>query len=171
MSSRQFTTFASVESLYQEHHGWLVSRLRGKLGNVFDAADLAQDTFVRVLAKRDAPAIDELRAPRAYLSTIAKGLVADFFRRKDLEQAYLAVLATLPEPQQPSLETRAIVLEALTAIDAMLDGLKPVVRETFLLSQLEGLTYAEIATRLNISIRTVNNHMGKAITHCYLLAP
>ncbi|MFZ4289744.1 sigma-70 family RNA polymerase sigma factor [Variovorax sp. HJSM1_2] len=171
MSSQRFTAFASVETLYQEHHGWLVSRLRAKLGNVFDAADLAQDTFVRVLAKRDAPPVDELRAPRAYLSTIAKGLVADFFRRKDLEQAYLAVLATLPEPQQPSLEARAIVLEALTAIDAMLDGLKPVVRETFLLSQLEGLSYAEIATRLDISIRSVNNHMGKAIAHCYLLAP
>jgi len=81
------------------------------------------------------------------------------------------VLATMPEPQQPSLETRAIVLEALTAIDAMLDGLKPVVRETFLLSQLEGLTYAEIATMLDISIRSVNNHMAKAIEQCYLLAP
>lgn len=175
VSVHRLSTFASVESLYHEHHGWLVSRLRGKLGNRFDAADLAQDTFVRVLAKRDTPGVaDELanlRAPRAYLSTIAKGLVADFFRRKDLEQAYLAVLATLPEPQQPSLETRAIVLEALTAIDAMLDGLKPVVRETFLLSQLEGLTYAEIASRLGISIRSVNNHMAKAIEQCYLLAP
>ncbi|MDT1838293.1 RNA polymerase subunit sigma, partial [Acinetobacter baumannii] len=75
-------------------------------------------------------------------------------RRAAIERAYLDALAALPVPLQPSLEERAIVLAALAAIDAMLDGLKPAVRETFLLSQLEGLTYAEIARRMNISVRT-----------------
>ncbi len=147
--------------MYGEHHGWLQGWLRRRLGHGFDAADLAQDTFLRILANREAFDASLLRAPQPYLSTIAKGLVADFLRRKDLARAYLEVLAGLPEPQMPSLETRAILLEALTAIAAMLDGLKPLVRETFILSQLEGLTYAEIAKRLGIRLRTVNNHMAK----------
>ncbi len=158
----------SIETLYGEHHRWLQGWLRRQLGNACDAADLAQDTFVRVLAKREAPQVQE---PRAYLGTIARGLVADFFRRQSLERAYLDVLASLPPAHLPSAETQAILLEALTAIDAMLDGLPPLVRQTFLLSQLDGMAYADIAAQLGISVRTVNNHMAKAIAHCYLLAP
>ena len=94
------------------------------------------------------------------------GIVA----RKDLEQAYLAVLATMPEPQQPSLETRAIVLEALTAIDAMLDGLKPKVRAVFILAQIEGHAYADIAAQLGIGERSVKRYMAEALTECVLLA-
>ena len=40
-----------IALLYSDHHGWLVGWLRRRLGNPCDAADLAQDTFVRVLGK------------------------------------------------------------------------------------------------------------------------
>ncbi len=163
-----------VAELYRGHHGWLHGWLRRKLGCTHNAADLAQDTFVRVIRARTAQEEDgasaaapaEIRDPRAYLATIANGLVVDFFRRQSLERAYLEVLARLPEPQVPSPEARALILEALAEIDAMLAGMGPKVREAFLLSQLEGLTYAEIARRLGISLRTVNNYMVKATLHC-----
>jgi RNA polymerase sigma factor (sigma-70 family) len=172
---------SDVSALYAAHHGWLQGWLRRKLGNACDAADLAHDTFVRVLGRRQASAsapaaappspLPALREPRAYLGAIARGLVADFFRRKDLERAYLEALAALPEAHQPSPETRAIMLEALVAIDAMLDGLKPPVRQAFLLSQLEGMPYERIAAQLGVTRRTVSNYMCKAIEHCLLLAP
>jgi len=157
-----------VQTLYSNHHGWLHAWLRKKLGCSHNAADLAHDTFVRLLSKTEPVAAAE---PRAYLATIAHGLVVDFHRRRALERAYLDTLAALPEPQLPSLEARAIVIEALVAIDAMLDGMKPPVRQAFMLSQLDGLTYAEIAARLGVTVRTVNNYMLKALEHCYLLAP
>lgn len=161
-----------VQAFYVDHHGWLQGWLRRKMGNAVDAADLAHDTFLRVLARRDTP---RLLAPRAYLGAIARGLVADFFRHKDIERAYLDTLATLPEAHAPSPETRAIVLEALVAIDNMLDGLKPAVRHAFLLSQLDGLTYEQIAQQLGVTRRTVSNYMCTAIEHCVehccLLAP
>ncbi|MES2024067.1 MAG: sigma-70 family RNA polymerase sigma factor [Pseudomonadota bacterium] len=168
MASANSSLQQQVHTLYADHHGWLYGWLRKKLGCGHQAADLAQDTFVRVLLKRESP---DVRAPRAYLGTIAKGLVADFFRRQDLERNYLDVLASLPEPEVPSPETRAILLEALLAIDAMLDGMKPIVRQAFLLSQLEGLTYEQIAQQLGVTKRTVSNYMCTAIEHCYLLAP
>lgn len=167
MSAAEFVPPHEVQSLYSNHHGWLQGWLRRKLGCPHNAADLAQDTFVRVLGKKEPVAAAE---PRAYLATIAHGLVVDFHRRRALERAYLETLAALPEPQSPSLEERAIVLEALSAIDAMLDGMKPAIRQAFILSQLEGLTYAQIAQRLQVTVRTVNNYMLKALEHCYLLA-
>lgn len=165
---------AAITALYSNHHGWLHDWLRRKMGNAGDAADLAHDTFLRVLTRNDRTGICDqpaVRAPRAYLGTIARGLMADFFRRKEVERAYLEALAALPDMHQPSPETRAIVLEALVAIDAMLDGLKPPVRQAFLLSQLDGLTYDQIAAELGVTRRTVGNYMCKAIEHCYLLAP
>ena len=45
----------------------------------------------------------------------------------------------------------------------------PAVRQAFILSQLEGLTYAQIAARLQVTVRTVNNYMLKALEHCYLI--
>lgn len=157
-----------LSSLYRSHHGWLRGWLWRRLGCSAQAADLAQDTFIRVLGRSGVSLSGE---PRAYLATIARGLVIDLQRRAAIERAYLEALSLIPEFQQPSLEERAIVLEALAAIDAMLDGLKPAVREAFLLSQLEGLGYAEIARELGMSVRTVNNYMVQALERCYLALP
>jgi RNA polymerase sigma-70 factor (ECF subfamily) len=153
-----------VESLYAEHHGWLQGWLRRKLGNTFDAADLAHDTFVRVLGKN---AGEHIREPRAYLTTIAGGLLATHWRRHALEQAWLATLAARPMAMAPSPEERLLILETLEEIARLLDGLPAQVREAFLLSQLDGLSYAQIAERLGITVNVVQKAMTRALAHCY----
>lgn len=156
----------AIEDLYAKNHLWLQKWLRSKLGCVHHAADLAQDTFVRVLSKSEPV---NIREPRSYLATIANGLVYDFRRRQLLEQRYLEALQQLPEPLQPSPETRALQLEALNALDALLDQLPAAVRRAFLLSQLSGWTHARIATELGISIATVKRHIVRGLTQCCLL--
>lgn len=49
----------------------------------------------------------------------------------------------------------------------MLAGLPAKARDAFLLSRLDGLTYSEIATRLNVSSSTVKNYISSALVHCY----
>ena len=98
----------TVEALYAAHHGWLKGWLRHKLGNAFDAADLAHDTFVRVLGKRES---QDIREPRAYLVTIAGGLLASHWRRHALEQAWRDAMAARPEALAPSPEERVLILE------------------------------------------------------------
>lgn len=166
MSADDFALRSAVHDLYSSHSSWLRGWLRKRLDNHSDAADLVQDTFVRVIKARQAT---EIRQPRQYLSTVAKGLVIDLFRRRALEHSYLEALAALPEDAYPSQETQAIVLETLMEIDRMLGSLGDKVRQTFILSQFEGLSYPKIAERQGISLRTVNNHMAKAIEHCCLI--
>ncbi|MDQ2137587.1 sigma-70 family RNA polymerase sigma factor [Alcaligenaceae bacterium B3P038] len=155
-----------VHTLYSEHHGWLQGWLRRKLGCTFEAADLMHDTFVRVLDRSDRSDLNVIREPRAYLTTIAHGIMVNHVRRKDLERAYLQALAALPEAVAPSPEARAIALEALIDIDRLLDGLPPRVRRAFLLNQLEGLTHAEIAEQLAVSVSSIRQYLVRAMTHC-----
>lgn len=157
-----FSSFFSA--LYGDHHRWLNGWLRQRTDCPQNAADLAQDTFVRVLMQREAK---ELREPRAFLATIARGLLIDHYRRASLERAYLDALASLPEAEVPSPQTRAEILETLVEIDRLLDGLKPRVREAFLLSQLDGMTYPQIAERMGLSLSSIQQYMTLAFSHCY----
>ena len=156
-----------LTTLYSEHHGWLYGWLRGKLGNRADAADLAQDTFLRLLGKRDAA---PLREPRGYLATIARGLLVDRYRRQALEQAYLEALAQQAEPVSMCAETHAIIIETLLAVDRLLDSLGARTRAIFLLAQIEELSYADISRRLGVSLPTVKKHLVRAYTECLMLA-
>lgn len=155
-----------VQSLYSDHHGWLRAWLRRRLGCGEQAADLAQDTFVRVLGSRQAADTAAWREPRAYLTTIARNLVADHWRRQELERAYLDALAAQPEPQAPSPETQLLIVETLLRIDACLAELPVLTRRIFLRSQLDGRVYADIAEELGIALPTVKRHMSKAFLAC-----
>lgn len=157
------------EDLYIAHHGWLSAWLRRKLGCSFDAADLAQDTFMRIIASHRRGTAADMREPRAYLRTVANGLMIDLFRRRSLEQAWLEALAALPEETAISPEERLLILEALQRLDALLDALPEKVRTVFLMSQLDGMTYAAIAAELGISLRTVKRHMQQGFAQCLTL--
>lgn len=157
-------TGPGLERLYQDHHSWLRAWLYGRLRNTADAADLAQDTFVRLLQRRT---LQTMEQPRAYLRTVARGLVIDLWRRRDIERAWLETVAELPCEQAPSPETGLLVIEALVAIDCLLDNLRPIVRRAFLLAQLEGLKCPAIARELGVSVPSVERYIAQALRACY----
>jgi RNA polymerase sigma-70 factor (ECF subfamily) len=151
--------------LYSQHHSWLQRWLRVKLGNANDADDLAQDTFTRILGRADLGALHE---PRAFLTTVAKGVLVNWYQRQALERAYLEALAVLPEPTAISPEQRMLILETLHDIDAMLDALPPKVRQAFLMAQLDGMGYADIAAHLGLSLIAIKRYMKQAFLQCLL---
>ena len=172
MPSAESTVCDQTEALYVSHHAWLVRWLQRKLGCVETAADLAQDTFVRLLRK-SCPA----RYPngsdnrmRAYLGTIANGLCIDHWRRRDIERALLEALAARPQAEEPAPEQRLLVIEALSEFDALLRQLPERVADAFILSQVEGLTYRQIGGRLGVSERMVKKYMARAVLHCATMA-
>lgn len=153
-----------VAELYTDHHTWLHGWLRRKLGCSHRAADLAHDTFLRLLNRQEPVAIQE---PRAFLTTVAQRVLANHWRREYLEQAYLDALALQPEALAPSPEERQMILSTLIEIDALLATLPNEVRRAFLLSQLDGLKQGEIAVELGVSVTTVKRHLRQAGALCY----
>ena len=156
-------------SMYRQHNRWLVAWLQRKLGNRCDAADIAQDTFARIWASSKAQAIEDIQEPRAYLSTVARRLMINHLERRSLEQAYLASLNLLPQETALSAEARAILLETLQELDALLNELPPKVRTAFLLSQLDGMSYEAIAGHMQLSVRTVTRYMAQGFRQCLRL--
>jgi RNA polymerase sigma-70 factor (ECF subfamily) len=157
---------AAIERIYEQHHSWLYGWLKGRLHNACDAADVAHDTFLRVLTARNAA---HIREPRDYLTTIARGLVIDRYRRRAIESAYLQALAARPEATTVSEEDRALIIETLVAVDKALTGLGTRTRQIFMLSQVDGLTYQQITVQLEVSLTTVKKHMVRALTECALI--
>lgn len=147
-----------VALLYRDHASALRRRLRARVGD--DADELLHDAFARLLGANPAGGI---RDPGAFLNRIVQNLLADRFRRRRARPPHVAIddqpgLGIAPEQGQ------SIELEQMRGrYEDAVAGLPPRMREVFLLHRLEGLAYKEIAERLDISIRTVEWHIGEAI--------
>lgn len=156
---------SQIEGLYQAHYGWLRSWLMRRLNNACDAADLAQDAFVRLLTTPRH--FDSEQGARAYLRTMGNGMCIDLWRRREVERAWRETLtqsSTAPSPEQ-----QAIVLETLLEVGAMLSKLPAKAAEAFVLAQVEGLKYRDIAQRLGVSERMVKKYLAQALVQCALL--
>lgn len=155
----------AVQRIYRDNHAWLQAWLRRRLGCSQQAADLAQDTFVRLINAQQAT---QIREPRAWLTTVAHGLVVNFWRRRDIEQAYLQALVDHAQECVPSLEQQAMIVDTLLEIDRMLSALPAKVRQAFLWVHFDGQTYQQVAERLQVSERMVKKYMAQAMLSCLM---
>jgi RNA polymerase sigma-70 factor (ECF subfamily) len=165
VSAGDSTHLQLVSLLYRDHRDWLLGWLRKSLYSPERAEDLSQDTFVRLLARRD---LDQTRTPRALLTTIAKGLLIDHFRRSALERTYLEELGQQPQSVQPSAEEQAMALDALREIDRLLGQLSSNARAAFLHNRLDGMGHVEIAERLGVSVSRVRQYLAQGLRQCYI---
>ncbi|MBL8505726.1 sigma-70 family RNA polymerase sigma factor [Methylobacillus glycogenes] len=152
------------ELFYSSHQSWLYAYLIRKLRCQHQAADITQDTFVKLI---DHQHLDELTQPRAFLTTTAKRILIDLIRRRHLEQTYLQFLQ-LSQSEQfvDSPEQLAMAVESLLHIANVLDGVTPKAREIFLMNRLDGLKHAEIAAHFGISVARVRQYLAQVIAAC-----
>lgn len=158
---------SNINTLYNEHHPWLVRLLVNKVNCPYDAADIAQDAFIRLL--NQPKSFSSTREAKAYLSKLGKGLSIDLYRRKQIEQAWLDSLASQVESYYPSAEQQVIIVQALAEVDAMLRGLPEKVANAFIQTMIYGKTAKEIAQQLQVSDRTIRNYLSQAMLACISL--
>jgi len=156
----------SLDGLYKGHHSWLLGWLRRRLDCPHNAADMAQETFIRLLT---AGAYTAPREPRAFLATIARRLLIDRGRRQTLERAYREELARHAEylEQVPSAEQVMAAVQALEHIACALDAMSPRAQQAFVLRHLDGLSHAEIAERMQVSTKSVQSYLVQALLQCH----
>ncbi|AZE71735.1 RNA polymerase sigma-70 factor, ECF subfamily [Pseudomonas synxantha] len=168
MDKGAFASRQQFEQLYVDHHSWLCSLLRRKLGNSVDAADLAHDVYLKLIKKGRVPSSED---SRCHLTQIARGMVIDLYRRRRLEACYLDALKLQVEPLAPSEERRALVAETLTQIDDALHSKPAKARQALLLCKLHGMGHRDIATELKVSVSSVEKYIASGLRACYPFVP
>lgn len=159
------TDQTGIDTIYQQHHQWLVKWISRRTVGLDNAQDLAQDTFIRLLERNSLP--DGIRSPKAWLAKIAGNLMVDQARRQILERNYVAMLMNLPEAEQPAPEQQLQMLALLEQIDKILNGLRSVEKQAFLMVRLDGMSYKGVASQLNVSVSSVEKYIAKAMLNCY----
>lgn len=127
-----------------------------------DAADMVHDSFAR-LATSQAADSGDVACSEAYLQTIAQNVL-----RNRARAAFHRTTAALPiddELPHPTTDLLALLetRDELARVERALLKLSPRTREIFMAHRLGGATYAEIAARMGLSVKTVEWHMSKAI--------
>ncbi len=155
-----------VERLFVDHHGWLRRWLQSRVGCPERAADYAQESFLRVLAR---PPGETLERPRAFLTRIATRLLIDDHRRARLERAWLEMQAVVAAEhhQAPSAEAVTEWLDTLEWAARLVAELPDKPRRAFLMSRLDGMAQADIAVELGVSVSMVKKYMAQALVHCH----
>ena len=147
----------AFEALFRSLHGPLV-RYAGTLATE-GAEDAVQDAFLAVWRKRST--LDPARSVKALLYTTVRNALLnrtrDARRRRELHDAMDGPDA----PHRPDQEADAALLGA--HVREALGALPDRQREAFGLSRFDGLSYAETADVMGCSVKTVENHVGRAL--------
>ena len=146
-----------IEALYRRHASWLTAALRRRFGHE-QAEDLSQEAFCRVGAYAQA----DVQHPRALLMTIATNAAREAQRRNRVRAPDAGQELRTPQ----DVAWGAGGQDADLLLKQIIASMPPKLRDVFMLSRFEGLTYPEIARRLNISTKTVEWRMSKALDIC-----
>jgi RNA polymerase sigma-70 factor (ECF subfamily) len=144
----------------------LLNGIRHSTGCPHRSYDVLHDSLVRFALIKKRKLIEQ---PHAYLRTVVKTVLADVFREQRLFRAPLPdddnpnQDNNLPVDTAPSPETLALLHERLSATQRLLDCMPPRRREVFWLFRVEGYTQREIANRLGVAAKTVENHVMHAL--------
>ncbi len=148
---------AAFQALYLELSPSIFHFLLRKVRDRQLAEDLVQDLFVRIWKKRKT--LDPKQSLKAYMYTTATRLAIDHLRKsssqRETQDEELVDLASVSSHEIQVVQRQEIrnALEILSATQ----------RTVFCLSRFEGLTYVEIAEYLNVSAKTVETHMSRAL--------
>lgn len=150
-----------IDALYRTHSERLLRFFARRAGRA-DADDLVHEAFAR-LAGADGRSRGAIESPGAYLTRIATNLLRDRARSEGRRPAegnvvYDERLHGALDPHQ-SLDDR----DSLARLDAAIGRLNRRTRTIFLLQRVEGLTYAQIADQMGMSVKGVKKQMAKAL--------
>jgi len=155
-----------VERLFADHRGALQTFFRRRIRTKADAADLAQEVYVRMLRIGDQEAI---RNPVHYLYTVANNLVKEH-AALDCRQASAIDIDEAPAHERletlPQFDGDLDARQRVARLGIVLQQLRPKCRAAVELRFTHGLSFREIAMHLGVSPQMAKKYVAQALVHC-----
>lgn len=155
----------SVKELIGRYHSSLVSFLRQRLRIADDAADVAQEAYIRMLQYEGSR---EVQSPSSLLFRVAINIANDLGRSEQVRHSAdhcgmdeLDIDSGLATP-----EREIAAAQDLDLLYQTIERLPPKCQQVFLLSRVHGMTYPQIAKHCDISIKMVEKHISHALAIC-----
>jgi RNA polymerase sigma-70 factor (ECF subfamily) len=155
-----------VERLFAEQGGALQAFLYRRVRRHPDAAELAQEVYLRMLR---VPDMTRIRNPEGYLYAVASNLAKEHARREPHDSKVLDIDDPLVQEQLTELPAFGGQLDReqrVKRLREVLRQLSPKCQAAVELQYWHGLTYAEIAERLGVSTNMVRKYLSQALVHC-----
>jgi RNA polymerase sigma-70 factor, ECF subfamily len=150
-----------LEGLFLEHRPGMCAFVRQYVRSAAVAEELVQDVFLAVWLRPERARFSG--NPRTYLYRAARNRALNHLERERREQVWHDHQSTMDPPTSESAGELLTQNALMDALETSIDRLPPGCRQVFLLSRAGGLTYAEIAATLELSIKTVEAQMGRAL--------
>ena len=150
----------AYDTIFRAHYAHLVGAAERMLRRRDVAEEIVQDVMLELWRRRETLVVDD--SLRAYLQRATRNRSLNHLRHgKIAERAEPEIAAGLHET--PQADAEIVDAEMAAAVREAVASLPDRCREVFELSRVQGLKYAEIASALGISVKTVEGQMGKAL--------
>ena len=155
----------SVQDTIRRYHDSLIRFLRQRLRVKEDAADVAQEAYIRMMQYEGSR---QIQSPSSMLFRIAINVANDFGRSELARRAaaQLPIDAVEVASDQPSADREIAAQQDLDVLYRAIEQLPPKCRNVFLLSRVKRMTYPQIAAHCGISVKMVEKHISHALAIC-----
>jgi RNA polymerase sigma-70 factor (ECF subfamily) len=157
----QSSNESAFEMIFKAYYQPLCRYAYSFLEDKEDAEEVVQSAFITVWEKRKS--IDIQTSLKSYLYRMVRNGCLNVIKHEKVKQQHVAHELAVTEVSYDSVSQKVYATELETKITESMKALPEQCRLVFQLSRFEELKYQEIADQLQISVKTVENHMGKAL--------
>lgn len=150
----------AFEDIFNAYYSSLVNFSRNLLKDDSLAEDQVQEVFAQVWKKRET--LNEQLPLFPYLLTAVRNKCLNILNHRLVQKNYLSQTQYENQRQLLSYDYNDLTEESIERMGVALNQLPEKCRAIFELSKFEGLSHKEIAAKLNISTKTIENHITKA---------
>jgi RNA polymerase sigma-70 factor (ECF subfamily) len=151
----------ALEMLFKEYYQPLCRYANSYLEDPDDAEEVVQNCFIKLWEKREN--INIQSSVKSYLYQIIRNACLNEIKHQQVKKNYGDMVSQQGEQHSEASDQTTLRGELEEKIAVALQSLPQQCRLIFTMSRFEELKYQEIADQLNLSIKTVENQMGKAL--------
>lgn len=151
----------AFDLLYKKYCGRIYKFGYSLLKSKEETENLLQEVFLSLWEHRFN--VENNASVKSFLFTVTYNSAISFLRKKAKDNEFFKYLKSLQEPSDVPVDVALNYRELETRLEEIINGLPQRQKEIYLMHKVEGLKYAEIAERLNLSVNTIENHMARAL--------